>query len=178
MRGVAQVWRENPLPFLRKDMDVSILQEHEVDGRMEYCMGLVGLASNERSLALMAAWEQEMKSHGDAHSSDQSAFNSALHRYNSAQERAVTVHELPKNRFPNGNEYFRGGPTQRAIYKDEDKRRKIVVVHNNFVVGLAAKVGARPQLRLHSLLPPRPVLPLYLPRLIASAFPSPFSPTR
>ena len=52
-----------------------------------------------------------------------------------------------------GNEYFRGGPTQRAIYKDNEARQLVVVVHNNFVVGLAAKVHCQSHTHHHSQQP-------------------------
>jgi hypothetical protein len=124
---VDTVWRLNPLPYLsalqdRADAVLEVDTEKFEGFSPYYCTGFMAFASNSRTIALITAWENALKTP----QLNQPIFNKLLHK------RSDVLHQpLPNIEFPSGQMYFnKMNPTQ---------REHAVVVHNNYVQGIQNK---------------------------------------
>jgi Nucleotide-diphospho-sugar transferase/Polysaccharide biosynthesis len=124
---VDTVWRSSPLPYLAatsKGVDiVASVNGIDVMGHSPYySVGFMALVSNNQTVALMSNWEERIK---DAATINQH-FNAALY------QTTLKHQPLHWNEFPNGQVYF-------EQYRGDAQRDRVVVVHNDFVMGFDVK---------------------------------------
>jgi len=122
---VDTVWLSDPTDYIPQGVDIVA----QVDGQSYkgtspyYCTGFMGIRSNERSIQLIERWGIQLAKTPQL---NQPVFNRALR-----QTGGVRHLGLSGALFPNGDQYFR--------LMDNNKKRAVVVVHNNYIVGHDAK---------------------------------------
>jgi len=121
------VWRLNPLPYFETEDDFDMMiqvdaKERPREPRVKpwYCAGFMAIKSNERTIQMMTDWEAALKEKPQL---NQPTFNEILHSKSSS----VKHIGLPSENFPNGVVYFE--------HFNDPQRQKVVIVHNNFIVG-------------------------------------------
>ncbi len=122
---------KNPLPYFDcKDCDLHVTRD-----RVQVNSGFVYVRPTPRSKQLyQEAWNLYQKYHK---ASDQSYVNSALHILQN-QKVSITLRELPRKLFQCGVYYFQEGG--REFAGDKPSCGDCVMVHNNYIGSLAAKV--------------------------------------
>lgn len=122
---VDTVWLSDPTDYLTQGVDIVA----QVDGQSYegispyYCTGFMGIRSNKRSIQMIERWGIQLAKTPQL---NQPVFNRALR-----QTGGVRHLGLSNALFPNGDQYFR--------LMDDNKKRAVVVVHNNYIVGHDAK---------------------------------------
>jgi hypothetical protein len=113
------VWLHDPAPFFKGQYDMWM----QVDSPGNLCTGLMAIKSNNVSIELMKKWEASLKKRLAV---NQPAFNK-VHRNST-----IHLKPLDRNLFPSGNLYF-------GKFND-DKRKNVVIVHNNYKIGHDSKL--------------------------------------
>lgn len=130
------VWQHNLWDVLDNELQTS--DNNAVlfkDGATNLCSCVMYLPAGESSadsLSLLDKWEAEIRS--EAHANDQPALNAVW-----KSSGLGTAVQVVKNSdaFPTGAQYFSAAETdEQAI---AERRRKAVVIHNNYIKGYARK---------------------------------------
>lgn len=115
---IDSVWLRNPIPFINKTVDFGI----QPDGYGSLCTGFMVIRSNERTIDIIQQWHDHLIKQPKI---NQRTFNNVM------RSNKVRRASLNSKYFPSGQEFF-------DRYSDK-KRRRVVVVHNNWIVGHDAK---------------------------------------
>ena len=110
---VDSVWLQNPFPYVVGDFDIAAQFDEQ-----DYCAGFLAIKTSNRTIKLIEDWIAYIHRHPGKN--DQDAFN-ALNKTE------VKIDGLDMNRFPSGNLFFGK--------MDKRNRAKVVVVHNNYIIG-------------------------------------------
>ncbi|XP_053391059.1 uncharacterized protein LOC128553886 [Mercenaria mercenaria] len=114
------VWLRNPFPYFNGNFEIWMPS----DGRPgNLCAGLMAIKSSKETITLMQEWKASLNKHPKG---NQYAFNQVV-KYSQ-----VRLKTLDMNLFPSGKLYFKK-------FNDE-QRRKVVIVHNNWIKGHPAKL--------------------------------------
>ena len=112
------VWVQNPFPYLVGEFDIWAQYD-----ATEYCTGFLAIKTNERTIQFAKNWEFYMSQRSNIN--DQEGFNAV----NKAE---LQIQKLDITLFPYGLLYF--------SKFNNAQRAKVVVVHNNWIVGHDNKV--------------------------------------
>ncbi|KAL4229870.1 hypothetical protein ACF0H5_010261 [Mactra antiquata] len=114
---VDSVWLHNPLPHLDMSVDVT----YQLDGPNNVCMGFIAIKSNNRTIELVEQWRKRMSQ--KPKQNDQETFNSVLQN----NKGSIRHQGLDAMQFPNGRQYF--------VDFNRTQRSRVVIVHNNYIIG-------------------------------------------
>ncbi|KAL4219905.1 hypothetical protein ACF0H5_020317 [Mactra antiquata] len=113
---IDSVWLHNPLKYFNDSVEC-ILQ---LDNPGVFCTGFMALKSNPRTINLIEQWHYELVRKPRQ---NQPVFNKVFRK----NKGLLTCQELSTVYFPSGMQYFKH-------FNDSD-RAKVVVVHNNWIIG-------------------------------------------
>ena len=116
----------NPLPYLVDDTSIDLWAQDDgasADSGDMYCTGFMGFRANDRVIETVEKWAEILASTLKA---NQFTFNTVW------REQNLTVRGLSTYQFPHGDFYF-----ERF---DDEQRKQVVVVHNNWIVGHQNKI--------------------------------------
>lgn len=118
------VWRSDPSEFIKPEMELMAQVDNPKYNGVSpyYCTGFIAIRSNEFTVQVMERWNNEMKISPQL---NQPVFNRVIHGMKTVRQ--VRHAGLPQHLFPNGRQYF--------DLMNEEERQKVVVVHNNFIIG-------------------------------------------
>tara|TARA_B110000090_G_scaffold7060_3_gene7369 strand:- start:28195 stop:32406 length:4212 start_codon:yes stop_codon:yes gene_type:complete len=109
-------WLADPRPFLTGNFDMWA----QLDNTNYYCTGFMAFIRTAQVLQFLDKWDKQLLK--------QPQLNQPL--FNKILKGAAFPHKsLPRKEFPSGNMYF-----------DQNKRKDVVVVHNNFIIGKDKKI--------------------------------------
>jgi rhamnogalacturonan II specific xylosyltransferase len=120
------VWLKNPFDYIKGDYDIWLQVDAETHNGFTpyYCTGFFAIMSNDATIDMINKWKTALE--GEP-TTNQPVFNKVLHK----ESLSIRHLDLPRVEFPNGRDYFE---LFSQVYKD-----KVVVVHNNFVIGYEEK---------------------------------------
>ena len=139
---VDTVWLTDPRPFLVGEHDVwTSLDEEHGDYRV-YCTGFMAFQATKQSVGVLQMWAAELSKKPDL---DQPVWNRLL------GQNKVNVGALPRHLFPPGIMYFgvstlaslaylRSSESNTSVAHIVPWTDRVVVVHNNWIIGREAKV--------------------------------------
>ena len=127
------VWLQDPRPYLKGDYDFFAQLDGVIDGDSYvkgylpyFCTGFLAMRNTPGTIQLLKNWifelEKELRQ-------DQTLFNMQVHKLN------TNGRPLPMTKFPCGMLYFEEMP--------ESVQNEVVIVHNNFVIGIPKKIQVR-----------------------------------
>lgn len=124
---------ENPFSFFRGNFDLFI--QNELPGKTDLCTGFFYLRANERTVALVQAWEELLPTDP---SGNQRVFNIVVRKMRNKKverKKKLKLKVLPMDRFLSGK-VFRLSGNQSWI----ERNPKPVEIHANFLVGIESKI--------------------------------------
>ena len=150
------VWLKNPFPYIQSKMGLNPMvtnhtkriggpsssSRYEILAAIDndeywsvspyYCTGLVILQQTPSVLAFLSKWEKELKSNPQL---NQPIFNTVLR---SKELPPIRHGGLDESKFPSGRLYFDEW-VKEGREEEKQKKKEVVFVHNNFIVGHDAK---------------------------------------
>lgn len=132
------VLRADPFTSLTAGYDIWTSMDHS----FVHCTGIMALRASNRVIEFLANWDAQMHTESprvtyvhnislDFGKGNQAAFNQLLSAHDNVD---LCVFKLPQVLFPPGSLYF-GAQADSLLFN----RSKVVAIHNNFIVGHAAK---------------------------------------
>ena len=127
---VDTVWLKDPRPYLKGNHDFYAQLDGVIDGKPYFtgfipyfCTGFLAFRNTVQTMKFIETWKSEMISRKN--SAEQVVFNYLTTKH------CIIGRPLPMKQFACGPIYFEQMP--------KSFQEKVVVVHNNFVVGLPVK---------------------------------------
>ena len=120
---VDSVWLQNPFPYFSGDFDIWA----QLDGS-RICTGFLAIKTNNRTIDFTSEWVHYLAGQNNKNH-DQHGFRVV---YEKSDKLKLQLKILDSDLFPAGNMYFN--------HFDDEKRTKVVVVHNNYIRGYDEKL--------------------------------------
>ena len=114
---VDTIWLKDPRPFLTGDYDM--WGAADADSPLYFCTGFIAFQPSPLSKDLLEKWKASL----EIPDINQIKFNALV------KKSAIRHKYLPRKEFPDGQMYF-----------DRGKRKNVVIVHNNYMLGHDRKV--------------------------------------